>query len=137
MLLKLEILNNDSNVSDNSDGSSGSSKITKLIKNIEEYRLMVNTTNINLYDIPDEFCDPIMMTPINNPILLPESKIFMEKNIILSHLIDNETDPFNRTKLTKMNLEEFNKLPETLEKIAVFKEGFRDWVKKHQESKKS
>ena len=35
-----------------------------------------------------------------NPVILPESKVTMDRDIIARHLMSDATDPFNRSKLT-------------------------------------
>jgi hypothetical protein len=115
----------------------GDNSLKEFIKKIEvNIQNLADVTSDEIEEIPFEFCDPIMMTPIEEPILLPESKIVMEKSIIISHLINDETDPFNRTKLTIEELENFNKLPETIEVITNFKERLEKW-KNDSKSKKS
>lgn len=88
-----------------------------------------NSIKENNIDIPLEFCDPILYTPIKNPVILPESLIYMDYDIIKNHLLTNEIDPFNRTKLTINELEEFNTKEENIEKINKFKEEFEVWKK--------
>lgn len=110
--------------------------LKEFIKELEENIQNLGDLLDETIETPFEFCDPIMMTPIEEPILLPESKIVMDKTIIISHLINDETDPFNRTKLTIEKLENFNKLPETIEVIADFKERLEKW-KNDAKSKKS
>ena len=51
-------------------------------------------------EIPDEFCDPLMFSYIQQPVELPEGNIIMDKDVICRHLLTNEFDPFNRSKLT-------------------------------------
>ena len=71
------------------------------------------------------------MTPIKEPVLLPDSGIFIDKDTIISHLLNDETDPFNRNKLTKDILENFNNLPKTLILINEFKERIHIWENKN------
>ena len=73
------------------------------------------------YDIPEKYCDPIMGTIIKTPVILPDCDIMMDKDIIMRYLLEKEENPFNRTKLTVVQLEEFNKIPETIEKCDKFK----------------
>lgn len=73
-------------------------------------------------DIPDDLLDPIMGTLIENPVILPNSDIFMEKDVILRHLLTSEDNPFNRELLTRSQLEEYNEREEIKEKIAEFQE---------------
>ena len=63
-----------------------------------------------------------MGTLIENPVILPNSDIFMEKDVILRHLLTSEDNPFNREPLTKSQLEEYNEREEIKEKIAEFQE---------------
>lgn len=59
-------------------------------------------------DIPEEFLDPIMGTPIKTPVMLPNTSIIMEKEVIIRHLANSEYNPFTREHLTLLELEEFN-----------------------------
>ena len=72
-----------------------------------------------------------MFTPIKNPVILPESQLFIDIKSISNHLINDETDPFNRTKLTLDELEEFNLLPVNIKKITEFKKKILDWKNKN------
>lgn len=51
-------------------------------------------------DAPDEFRDPLMDTLMIDPVLLPSGKI-MDRSIITRHLLNSNTDPFNRQQLTE------------------------------------
>ena len=100
-------------------------KIETLINNVKQKnKLKLELQNI---EYPPEFCDPIMMTPINEPCILPESEIFIEKNTIISHLMLDKTDPFNRTPLTIENLNTFNNTDKLKEKIKDFLERKEKW----------
>src|SRR5579862_4433374 len=43
--------------------------------------------------------DPLMYTIMENPVILPTSKISIDLSTIKSHLLSDPTDPFNRTPL--------------------------------------
>ena len=47
-------------------------------------------------DAPDEYLDPIMGTLMEDPVLLPPSGMIMDRGNIMRHLLNMETDPFNR-----------------------------------------
>mmetsp|Transcript_34159 Transcript_34159/g.87346 ORF Transcript_34159/g.87346 Transcript_34159/m.87346 type:complete len:796 (-) Transcript_34159:86-2473(-) len=49
---------------------------------------------------PDEFVDPILACVMQDPVILPDSGITVDRNTIERHLLSQETDPFNRSKLT-------------------------------------
>jgi len=102
-----------------------------LLTIIDKLDQHIETTEIYNKDIPDEFCDPLLMLPIKEPLILPESKIFIDKNCILSHLMLDETDPFNRTKLTLEDLYRYNNMEENKQKIQAFKLKFLNWKNKH------
>lgn len=53
-----------------------------------------------LTDAPDEFLDPIMSTLMLDPVILPSSKVTVDRTTIARHLLSDQTDPFNRSPLT-------------------------------------
>ena len=104
---------------------------TGLLYSIRDKIKNYNETNIDYdsYDPPIELCDPLMTTLIEEPIKLPDSDIIMDKNIIIKHLLSNETNPFNRSKLTPSMLLEYNKKPEIIEEIKQLKQKIILWKK--------
>ncbi|XAR71279.1 Ubiquitin--protein ligase [Bertholletia excelsa] len=57
-------------------------------------------TEAALGDIPDEFLDPIQYTLMKDPVILPSSRITVDRPVIQRHLLSDNTDPFNRSHLT-------------------------------------
>lgn len=53
-----------------------------------------------LADAPDEFKDPLMDTLMTDPVLLPSGQV-MDRSVIMRHLLNSNTDPFNRQPLTE------------------------------------
>lgn len=53
-----------------------------------------------LADAPDEFLDPIMSTLMSDPVILPSSKVRVDRTTIARHLLSDQSDPFNRSPLT-------------------------------------
>ncbi len=88
-----------------------------------------NKIDYDEYNPPLELCDPLMMTLIENPIKLPTSDLFMDKSVIIKHLLSDETDPFNRSKLTPEMIEEYNKKEDVLLEINELKNKIEDWKK--------
>lgn len=74
----------------------------------------------NEREIPEEFLDPIMGSLIEHAVMLPNTDMFIERDVILRHLLTSQDNPFNREPLTKTDLEEFNSRPEIKEKVAEF-----------------
>lgn len=77
--------------------------------------------------IPDEFCDPIMSSLIEEPVMLPDTDIIMDKSIISRHLLSDEHNPFNREKLTLQMLEDYNNLEDISKKISEFRDNLNKW----------
>ena len=73
-------------------------------------------------EIPDDLLDPIMGTLIETPVLLPNSETFMEKDVILRHLLNSEDNPFTRDPLTLADLEAYNKRDDIQERVSLFKQ---------------
>ncbi|KAH8409884.1 hypothetical protein KR009_000296 [Drosophila setifemur] len=53
-----------------------------------------------LADAPEEYMDPIISTLMTDPVVLPSSKVTVDRSTIARHLLSDQTDPFNREPLT-------------------------------------
>lgn len=53
-----------------------------------------------LMDPPDDFLDPIMSSLMMDPVVLPSSRITVDRSTIARHLLSDQSDPFNRSPLT-------------------------------------
>jgi hypothetical protein len=71
-------------------------------------------------NLPDEFLDPILFTPIHDPVILPHSDTLVDRTMIMAHLIQDAHDPFNRQPLTLAELDEHNKKPEIIHRCNKF-----------------
>lgn len=59
------------------------------------------TSDEDLYkDAPDEFLDPLMQEFMTDPVKLPTSGNIVDRKTITQHLLNDETDPFNRKALS-------------------------------------
>eukprot|EP00467_Chlorarachnion_reptans_P000373 CAMPEP_0114533446 /NCGR_PEP_ID=MMETSP0109-20121206/27251_1 /TAXON_ID=29199 /ORGANISM="Chlorarachnion reptans, Strain CCCM449" /LENGTH=651 /DNA_ID=CAMNT_0001716673 /DNA_START=263 /DNA_END=2218 /DNA_ORIENTATION=- len=76
-------------------------------------------------DIPDKYLDPLMATVMRRPVRLPVSKMVMDYSVIMRHLLNNETDPFNRSKLTPDMLEEMPELKQEIKEFIEKRESKR------------
>nr|XP_009859036.1 ubiquitin conjugation factor E4 B isoform X1 [Ciona intestinalis] len=70
-----------------------------LAMRVETCKVKLNKTEVDYGEIPDEFKDPLMDTLMRDPVLLPTSGTIMDRSIILRHLLNSSTDPFNRQEL--------------------------------------
>ncbi|KAJ1928958.1 Ubiquitin conjugation factor E4 [Tieghemiomyces parasiticus] len=71
-------------------------------------------------DIPDEFLDPVMFTPMTDPVILPSSRVTIDRSTIKSHLLSDGTDPFNRHPL---KIEDVIPNDELRERIQKYRES--------------
>jgi ubiquitin conjugation factor E4 B len=53
----------------------------------------------DLGEVPDEFLDPLMYTLMDDPVILPQSRVTLDRSTIRSHLLSDPNDPFNRQPL--------------------------------------
>ena len=98
-----------------------------LIHNVNKLsELSNNTIDNNL--IPEKFLDPILMTVIKEPVLLPDSNTFVDKYMIYNHLLINKTDPFTQLYLDKDILYTFNIREDNIIKIQTFKDEYTTFV---------
>ncbi|CAG7816871.1 unnamed protein product [Allacma fusca] len=63
--------------------------------------------------------DPLMDTLMDDPVVLPSGKV-MDRSVIMRHLLNSNTDPFNRQPLSEDMLTEATEL----------KQRIQDWKNK-------
>ncbi|XP_053995108.1 ubiquitin conjugation factor E4 A [Hylaeus volcanicus] len=74
--------------------------LDEFAKNVEAAATHKREEDEILVDAPEEFLDPIMSTLMMDPVILPSSKITIDRQTIARHLLSDQTDPFNRSPLT-------------------------------------
>ncbi|KAI5952552.1 ufd2 [Candida jiufengensis] len=92
----------------------------------EDNRLNEENEELELGEVPDEFLDPLMFTLMEDPVVLPSSKISIDRSTIKAHLLSDSTDPFNRVPL---KLEDVFDDVELKAKITAFKQQSRKKTK--------
>ncbi|KAK6913309.1 Ubiquitin conjugation factor E4, core [Dillenia turbinata] len=75
-----------------------------------------------LGEIPDEFLDPIQYTLMKDPVILPSSRITIDRPVIERHLLSDSTDPFNRSHLSQDMLIPNHELKAKIEEFVRFQE---------------
>jgi len=70
---------------------------------VENFLIQKHKSEMDYGDIPDEFKDPLMDTLMKDPVALPSGNV-MDRPIIVRHLLNSQTDPFNRQPLTEEEL---------------------------------
>ncbi|KAF0269903.1 hypothetical protein FOG51_03712 [Hanseniaspora uvarum] len=73
--------------------------IRHFVHNVQEEKLVFEQFDVDMSDCPDEFLDPLMYIVMEDPVILPRSRISIDKKTIQQHLLNDPTDPFNRTPL--------------------------------------
>ncbi|KAF4096577.1 hypothetical protein G5714_022546 [Onychostoma macrolepis] len=96
-------------------------KFKLLLEKVEEIVARNSQSEMDYSDAPDEFKDPLMDTLMTDPVQLPSGNI-MDRAIILRHLLNSPTDPFNRQPLTES----------MLEPVPELKERIQAWMKEKQ-----
>ncbi|XP_067384083.1 ubiquitin conjugation factor E4 B isoform X3 [Channa argus] len=99
-------------------------KFKLLSEKVEEIVAKNSQSEMDYSDAPDEFKDPLMDTLMTDPVMLPSGKI-MDRSIILRHLLNSPTDPFNRQPLTESMLESVPELKERIHTWMREKQGGR------------
>uniref|UniRef100_A0A8C2YYR5 Ubiquitin conjugation factor E4 B n=1 Tax=Cyclopterus lumpus TaxID=8103 RepID=A0A8C2YYR5_CYCLU len=99
-------------------------KFKLLSDKVEEIVAKNSQSEMDYSDAPDEFKDPLMDTLMTDPVILPSGNI-MDRSIILRHLLNSPTDPFNRQPLTESMLESVPELKERIHTWMREKQGGR------------
>ncbi|KAJ5699179.1 hypothetical protein N7493_012087 [Penicillium malachiteum] len=79
----------------------------------------------DLGEIPDEFLDPLMYTLMEDPVILPNSRMSIDRATIRSHLLSDPHDPFNRVPLTMEDVIPDTELKAKIEAFKAERTGAR------------
>ncbi|EKG21521.1 hypothetical protein MPH_01115 [Macrophomina phaseolina MS6] len=74
-------------------------KWEQLAHQIQEAKEMDEQEEADLGEIPEEFLDPLMFDIMKDPVILPKSRVTIDRSVIQSHLLSDPNDPFNRAPL--------------------------------------
>lgn len=96
-----------------------------MAENVQQYYVKLRQAETNFGEIPEEFRDPLLDTLMHNPVRLPTSGNIMDRPVITRHLLNTQTDPFNRQRLTE----------EMLEPMTELKLRIENWIVEKQNSK--
>ncbi|KAI3636711.1 hypothetical protein MIR68_004978 [Amoeboaphelidium protococcarum] len=75
-------------------------KLSKFVQDCEQVKAEDQQEEEDLGEVPDEYLDPLMFSLMEDPVILPTSKITVDRSTITSHLLSDSTDPFNRRPLS-------------------------------------
>lgn len=90
----------------------------RLVKAFASAKEVDEQAEEDLGDIPDEFLDPLLFTFMSDPVILPTSKMTLDRKVIKEHLLSDPHDPFNRAPLS---IEDCMPDTELLARIQAFK----------------
>jgi ubiquitin conjugation factor E4 B len=71
------------------------------VNNLRREERIVKNQQINYDDAPQEYLDALTFLVMNDPVKLPKSQVIVDRKTIETHLLSDQTDPFNREPLTK------------------------------------
>lgn len=98
---------------------------SNMAENVQRYYVKLRQAETDYGEIPEEFRDPLLDTLMHDPVRLPTSGNIMDRYSITRHLLNTQTDPFNRQKLTE----------EMLEPVTELKFRIEDWIIKKRNSR--
>lgn len=90
----------------------------RLAAQVQEAKEADEQEEADLGEIPDEFLDPLIFDIMKDPVILPQSKMTIDRAVIQSHLLSDPHDPFNRAPL---KIEDVIPNTELKQKIESFK----------------
>ena len=109
-----------------------SDMMTELDNYMDNYMTRVIETETFDEELPTEFCDPILCTPLVEPVMLPNvTDLYFDKSCIVNQLYHEQKNPYTREPLTLDTLQEYNETPEVCEKIALHMERYMTWKRAH------
>ncbi|KAH9506359.1 Ubiquitin conjugation factor E4 B [Dermatophagoides farinae] len=71
-----------------------------IISEVEKILEVKKQMEIDFSDAPENYKDPLMDTIMDDPVILPSGNI-MDRSVIIRHLLNASTDPFNRQPLNE------------------------------------
>lgn len=94
----------------------------RLKTRFKEAKLREEQEEEDLGEVPDDFLDPLLATLMTDPVILPMSRMTVDRSVIQSHLLSDPNDPFNRSPL---KIEDVIEDTELKTKITTWREDMR------------
>ena len=80
-------------------------EIIDLLEHIHEEKMKQDAASLSEeLLVPEEFLDPILNVLMKDPVILPDSKVTLDRKTIQRHLTVSPTDPFSRCELKEEDL---------------------------------
>ncbi|KAI8620007.1 ubiquitin elongating factor core-domain-containing protein [Chytriomyces sp. MP71] len=74
--------------------------LRQFVNKVEDTIRNTQVEDEELGDVPDEFLDPLLAHLMEDPVILPTSNITVDRSTIITQLLSQPLDPFNRKPLT-------------------------------------
>lgn len=100
-------------------------KLLQFAADAHQQKLAEEEEDLEMGDAPDEFLDPLMYTIMKDPVILPASRVTIDRSTIKAHLLSDSTDPFNRMPLKLEEVIPDTDLKERIEKYKASKKQQR------------
>ena len=71
------------------------------VDNLRKQEKIIKSQEINYDDAPQEYLDALTFLIMIDPVKLPKSQVILDRKTIETHLLSDQTDPFNRDPLSK------------------------------------
>lgn len=98
-------------------------KLLQFARDAHDQKVAEEEADLEMGEAPDEFLDPLMFTIMKDPVILPTSKVVIDRSTIKAHLLSDSTDPFNRMPL---KLEDVIPDEDLKHRIEMFKRNKRE-----------
>lgn len=90
-------------------------RLLALFLELEQLHKRLELESVKRGEVPEEFLDPILSTMMIDPVVLPSSGITMDRAVITRHLLNENTDPFNRQPLCADDLKPNKELKQQID----------------------
>jgi len=96
-------------------------KYVIFVDKLRKEEKIIKSEEINYDDAPQEFYDCLTFNIMTDPVKLPKSNVIVDRKTIETHLLSDQTDPFNREPLTKDMLIPCPELKKRIEEYIINK----------------
>ena len=98
-------------------------KYVIFVDTLRKEEKIIKSEEINYDDAPQEFYDGLTFNIMTDPVKLPKSNVILDRKTIETHLLSDQTDPFNREPLTKDMLIPCPELKKRIEEYMINKKN--------------
>ena len=104
-------------------------KYISFVDTLRKEEKVIKSEEINYDDAPQEFFDGLTFNIMTDPVKLPKSNVILDRKTIETHLLSDQTDPFNREPLTKDMLIPCPELKKRIEEYIINKKNEKNQKK--------